>query len=757
MAFLYDYMTESERQNAIDEKYFEMEFTRLENKFRASRMKHELAVKNIEAKAIFENCTDDQLTAMYEAESLVYMEETQGIWQGIKNLIRQILDKITGRKKKELDGADSVNGKTVELDEDPGVIRQALQAIKKLFVKDEGTPTTLSVALGAIGTSVAVSKIAETVKNRKQQKTKMTVQQAQENLDGIQKDISDLNKEVDNAANAGKKGGFFETLIGAARAVISTAQNVANKIINGIKSVITKVTGHEFKSNDKNADQTTAQNTQASSQDTTASQSSDNTKTEEPVKDDKANTDDTDAKNEPASDTSKATETSNKGKSEQPNNDEYVTSVPNGDYGINFDRSPSERQLKPIIDDIIDYAKKPEVLKELSKKFYLKTNKAGKILPLNANDMTLDNLGSKGLSAVIKYAKSNGIQYIDDWDKCVNYMGKSGNVKDTKLLDAKRGEEGRINEKNVTKTQNAVDFNNPTMMNIVELIMSKESNRKKAYNDYPSIRDTIKNESGYSSMPNPDQKGYKAILTALSKTTDDAEKRKIFETFQKDFPKEYKDNQDAIDNMMSSAGVEASSTKGHMVNKHDDAIENEMIQFANTNGIELFGTQAYNGEDQNKFRQGSKSGNKTKKGKNVTKWQYTFKPGSVSPQARDEYFKRAANYLLNKANSIPDDVYNANLDQLKKFAKYLAKLYKYDKGRFNRDGVGGNNNRNLLESTTFDLDELTEEVISESTVSVDLDSILESESGLDALFESTTTELIDDIDNIFESTFNTTE
>ena len=61
MAFMYDYLTEAELEIEKESRLIDMEGLRLINAMEAVNMRHELDVKAVETKAIFENWTDSEL------------------------------------------------------------------------------------------------------------------------------------------------------------------------------------------------------------------------------------------------------------------------------------------------------------------------------------------------------------------------------------------------------------------------------------------------------------------------------------------------------------------------------------------------------------------------------------------------------------------------------------------------------------------------------------------------------------------------
>lgn len=144
MAFLYEYMTDDELQFAREQAVFENESRHLDNEMAILCMEHELRLHDIDTSAILENYTEDDLTALYKKEMVVFTEGVKEWWEKFKDWFKGVIDALLGKHKTEPpkpEEADEEVDLSVDLKKANTIADKFLAALKKPFnfKKDDGS------------------------------------------------------------------------------------------------------------------------------------------------------------------------------------------------------------------------------------------------------------------------------------------------------------------------------------------------------------------------------------------------------------------------------------------------------------------------------------------------------------------------------------------------------------------------------------------------------------------------------------------
>lgn len=719
MAFLYDYMTESELELAKEEKEFEMESTRIMNAMTAIEMKHELDIKQIESRAMFESYTDDQLTEAYEREYLLYTEATDSVWAKFKAFIKNIVNKILGRKSGNVP-ADLANTE-VTLDDNPGKVREIINKVAGIFKTTEGDLSILKVTIAGVGSAIGVKFLKDKLTERKAEKTKIKAGDLSTEISETEKSVKNLQESIPDDP---KDGSFKSTLISLGNYVVSLGQ----KLINKMKDIITKITGHQFKSQE-------GENTDANGETNDNANASDSSKEgEKPAENGSGNN----ANQQNNSNGSRG----NSNKPKKIHDGESQSTVSNGEYQIDWDKVTKVADVQKPLDDILSYGKKEEVLNQLSKEYFIETNsKTGNAQGLKASDITADTLGQQGIQAIIDLANANGAAGIQEWGKVPKALHEIGQYNKGKLKKRKEYEEKQSVDKGI-KTKEKHKFN-ASWDGIVGVVLGDSKGKSTAYEDYETVRDTMKTQLPNTAKIPVDETQFNKLVSAVKGNFNDGEKKQIAEKFIKKHNDLYTKNLAEINKALTNEGLNISDIKGTEFDDYDDTLEKEMVDFANTNKINLFSKKANDsGLKPAQFRSAKNSG---------PGWSgdYCFDPATLSSEIRQKLLVQAANQIFNDNSGIDESIVKKHKDKFEKFGQYLLRMTKYGKNGANKTTASKSGKASLLgiklESTyeSIDFDEF--------------ENILVTESEIDMLFESTTSEIVAEINEIFESTFMSTK
>lgn len=186
MQFLNDYMSASERENAIFEAQMNRESIALDNKFSSLMQEHALRLSDIDLSVALERYSDDSTQALFEREMAIYMEGVKEWWAEFKkwfsNLINKLCGKTTPDVQAGLEAAKNDPGKvTLPCDVDEVVKggESVLDKIKNFFKykKDDGSLDVGKIAAEAGGAAVVSAmlgiggvKLADTFKEKEYDK-----------------------------------------------------------------------------------------------------------------------------------------------------------------------------------------------------------------------------------------------------------------------------------------------------------------------------------------------------------------------------------------------------------------------------------------------------------------------------------------------------------------------------------------------------------------------------------------------------------
>ena len=245
MAYMFDYLTESELEIEKEFRKNEADGLRLINAMESVILKHDLDLSQIEANAVFESYSDDILSSEYEREYNVYTEGVKEVWEKFKQWVKGIIDSILGRKNSVPDEELLNSAAEVELECNPNKLKELLQhclgAIKNILTlkktNENGEKefnTKKFMILGS--TVVGVGGIATAIANFNKIKEKVKVKV--KDLPRFRDVLTDLSKKIENILNnnVGDDGEKNSALI----KIITPLLNLSNKIITSIKNFIDK-------------------------------------------------------------------------------------------------------------------------------------------------------------------------------------------------------------------------------------------------------------------------------------------------------------------------------------------------------------------------------------------------------------------------------------------------------------------------------------------------------------------------------------
>ena len=247
MAFMYDYLTESELEIEKELRRNEVESLRLVNAMEAVVMRHELDIHQIEAKAVFENYSEDTLAAEYEREYNVYTEGVKEAWEKFKQWLKNIINAILGRNKENNNAEILQSADEVDLDYDPNAfvkfIDSVVSATKQFFTfKKVGTDGNsevdkAKVTIAGIGTVVGVGGIITAFTKFKDTKSKIKtkVKDLPKISDMVSGALTRLKNVVSGSASDNADGGIKSKVISIVSEIVNFGKSFVDKIGNLIK------------------------------------------------------------------------------------------------------------------------------------------------------------------------------------------------------------------------------------------------------------------------------------------------------------------------------------------------------------------------------------------------------------------------------------------------------------------------------------------------------------------------------------------
>jgi outer membrane biosynthesis protein TonB len=257
MARVYGYMTEAERQDAYAETLFDMESTKFDNDFISLRMDHQNRLQAIEAKTYLENYTDETLTALYKDELQIYQEGVAELWDRFKKWVKDLVDKILGRAKKNTEETKDSDQKEMctmpyNLKAVGQYIDKATNAIRGIFSckNDDGSMDSKKLegmvftGLGGLTLGAFVGKYINNTQKLNSETT-MTVEDASKEVEECAKKLGVLgqvidsgNKLADAAMEKGKEIGTKALSLGqkAVNACTAKLASLKNKKGEGEQS-----------------------------------------------------------------------------------------------------------------------------------------------------------------------------------------------------------------------------------------------------------------------------------------------------------------------------------------------------------------------------------------------------------------------------------------------------------------------------------------------------------------------------------------
>lgn len=276
MSFMYDYMSEAELALEIKDKQNQNFLNKIGHEFECVIAEHKIRMADIEARVLFENCSEDDLTSAFKAEYLVYTEGVKEVWQKFVDWIVGIFNAIFKRKpKKDAMDAALKSAEEVEVPADPNMVIKVAGKICDVFknlVNFETTDKTTgekkfntNKLLAEIGTAVgivgAAGGIGAIVK-----KCSTPTKVKESDCPGLWTKLADFGKKIPELVKslAGKmKDGtlnFIEGAIGQITALIDKVTTAISNIINKGKKSEDKTSNDDSKS-DTNDNTTTSNDT----------------------------------------------------------------------------------------------------------------------------------------------------------------------------------------------------------------------------------------------------------------------------------------------------------------------------------------------------------------------------------------------------------------------------------------------------------------------------------------------------------------
>lgn len=250
MAFMYDYLTESELEIEKELRRNEVESLRLVNAMEAVVMRHELDIHQIEAKAVFENYSEDTLAAEYEREYNVYTEGVKEVWEKFKQWLKNIINAILGRNKENNNAEVLQSAEEVELDHDPNafvkLVNSVIDAIKQFFTfkkvnaEGESELDKKKFVIAGAGTVVGAGAVLAATNNfvNNKTKSKVKVKHLQKFSDAITNALARLRNVFNSSASDNADGKIKSEVM----KIISTIVDFGESFVAKIGTIIKKFT-----------------------------------------------------------------------------------------------------------------------------------------------------------------------------------------------------------------------------------------------------------------------------------------------------------------------------------------------------------------------------------------------------------------------------------------------------------------------------------------------------------------------------------
>lgn len=248
MAFLYDYLTESERESLKETMSADIEELRIMNAFEAVELKHELDMQQIETKATFEGYDEAKLSLAYGREHEIYME-------GVKEVFNKFIEWLKGIIKaifKIKDDTNKIPNEVlqdmgeVEIDDNPSKVKKILGELGQFVTeittrpvdndKDNREFSMFKTLLAGGGTLTA---IVGAITGYKKIKTKVKATEAKKDSEEI---ANESNKLLDKLKALAAKAP--ENVKNVVTAIGNFIKNICLGLVNNIKSVLGKKSGN---------------------------------------------------------------------------------------------------------------------------------------------------------------------------------------------------------------------------------------------------------------------------------------------------------------------------------------------------------------------------------------------------------------------------------------------------------------------------------------------------------------------------------
>ena len=152
---IYDYLTESERAEMIENVSLKNEAENIMLEFAICDMKHEAAIRSIDTAALVNNYNEATLVEQYVKEAEEASKAKKSLWQKFKEFVKKIVDKIvgffTGVTKKDIpdDAEVEISKKELEQAENASKNKGILKKVAKV-----GGVVAAASALALIGLKV---------------------------------------------------------------------------------------------------------------------------------------------------------------------------------------------------------------------------------------------------------------------------------------------------------------------------------------------------------------------------------------------------------------------------------------------------------------------------------------------------------------------------------------------------------------------------------------------------------------------------
>ena len=153
----YGYLTESERQDLIEETRLENQWNKLMSMYEMCLIKEKQMYADAELKVLTEGGTYDDLTYLFQEADAANAEQKKGILESIFSAIGAFFKKIFDGIKNLFSGSDKNPDEMVEVDEDfdekQGAIATSMNKLKEATsaAKSKNIAGAITAALAAVG------------------------------------------------------------------------------------------------------------------------------------------------------------------------------------------------------------------------------------------------------------------------------------------------------------------------------------------------------------------------------------------------------------------------------------------------------------------------------------------------------------------------------------------------------------------------------------------------------------------------------